>query len=74
MDAAHSPFDFSKLSTSERILLAQALWESVQKEARTIPLDPQQQGEVNRRFEQLESGEAQGVAWGQVRKALLSQR
>jgi putative addiction module component (TIGR02574 family) len=69
-----SDFDFSRLSTEERILLAQELWDSVYQEAQALPLAPQQRAELDHRFAQLESGEVRGISWEQLRESLLPKR
>lgn len=73
---AHSirDFDFTQLSPTERILLAQQLWESVHEEAVSVGFTAEQRDEIRRRLEQLESGEVQGIPWEQVRQSLLSER
>lgn len=72
MTGSPSPFDFSELSAAERILLAQALWDSVHEEAIAATLTGEQRDELHRRRQQLESGEVQGIPWDHLRRSLLS--
>ena len=67
-------FDFSQLSAPERILLAQALWDSVHSEAVATPLTTEQRAEIERRLSELKSGEVQGIPWEELKQSLLNRR
>jgi putative addiction module component (TIGR02574 family) len=63
-------FDFSHLSTAERIRLAQDLWESVEPEQRSVPLTQAQRAFLDRRLAELEHDE--GEPWETFRQELLA--
>jgi putative addiction module component (TIGR02574 family) len=60
-------FDFSNLTTAERIQLAEDLWDSVATEAGGFPLTAAQQAELDRRLVDLESDPGGGESWEAVR-------
>ena len=67
------PFDYSHLSVSERILLAQELWDSVyHSAAHEIPLTAAQTQEIHRRWEAHQAGEMTGSTWDEVKRRLLN--
>jgi putative addiction module component (TIGR02574 family) len=72
VDSAQN-FDFSSLSTVERLQLAQALLESV-LEADAEPLTAEQMAELKRRLDDIESGRGSFEPWESVRGRLLSKR
>lgn len=65
-------FDFSQLSSAERILLAEDLWDSVAAEDNAPPLTPAQQEELQRRLEAADRGEMTYSPWGHIKRRLLS--
>lgn len=67
-------FDFSQLSPSERILLAQDLWDSAHEEARTLSLTAEQHAEVSRRLAALDAGTMPTSPWDEVRQRLSSHK
>ena len=70
---AHSshPFDFSRLTPAERILLAEDLWDSVTAEQDVPPLTPAQQEELQRRLAAADRGEMTYSSWQDVKRRLL---
>ena len=62
-------FDFSKLSVSERIQLAEDLWDSI-PEAADLPLTDAQKAELDQRLEDLEQHPDAGEPWEVVRARL----
>ena len=72
---AHSAneFDFTALSTVERLQLAQALLESV-LETDANPFTPEQTAELQRRLDDIEAGRGSFEAWESVRERLLARR
>lgn len=69
-DTRHS-IDYSQLSPSERIILAEDLWDSAHHHAEAMPLTPEQKQEVQRRWIAFESGEATVSSWPEVNRRLL---
>ena len=65
------PFDFSQLSPTERILLAENLWDSVTNEQDAPPLTPTQQEELERRITAADRGETTYSSWLDVKRRLL---
>ncbi|MFZ5774673.1 MAG: addiction module protein [Thermodesulfobacteriota bacterium] len=59
------------LSVSERILLAQELWESVAEQATEIPLSHAQAAVLEERLRALASDENPGEPWDVVKKRIL---
>jgi putative addiction module component (TIGR02574 family) len=73
MTASHKDFDYTQLSTAERILLAQELWDSV-LDAKAVPATtPTQRTEIERRITLADSGQMPGSPWSEV-KAELRQK
>ena len=64
-------FDFSHLSTPERILLAEALWDSVYEEAQNLPLSEEIKQELDRRLAAEEAGEMKYYSWEEVKAELF---
>lgn len=60
-----------ELSASEKILLAEQLWESVRAEADVSPLTDDQKAELDRRLEAYELDPDQGDSWAVVKARLL---
>jgi len=63
-------FDFSALSVSERIQLAEDLWDSVSVEGHEVPLTAAETAELERRLDDLDRNPDAGVPWGVVRARL----
>ena len=64
-------FDFSKLSVTERIRLAEELWDSIPESA-DISLTDAQRAELDRRLEDLEQYPDDGEPWEVVRARLYA--
>jgi putative addiction module component (TIGR02574 family) len=63
--------DIQDLSVSERILLAQELWDSVAEQANEMPVSPQQTAILEQRLNALASDGNQGEAWQAVKSRIL---
>lgn len=63
--------DIRDLSISERILLAQELWDSVAEQANEMPVSPQQAAILEQRLNALASDGNQGEAWQAVKSRIL---
>ena len=74
MTHSSHPFDFSRLSPAERILLAEDLWDSLATEQHAPPLTPQQQEELQRRLAAADRGEITYASWPDVKGRLLQPR
>jgi putative addiction module component (TIGR02574 family) len=70
----HKSFDFSQLSSAERIHLVQDLWDSIHEEALASALTPEEQAELDRRHADLESGAVKGITLDELKQSLLSRR
>jgi putative addiction module component (TIGR02574 family) len=69
---AHTkPVDYSQLSASERIQLAQELWDSVHEHAQHMPLTDVQRQELDRRWAAYQAGEMTASPWPEVKNRLL---
>ena len=66
-------FDYSRLSPSERLELAQDLWDSVDPASDTsvLPLSDEQRAELDRRLEELDASPNSGSAWPEVKERVL---
>jgi putative addiction module component (TIGR02574 family) len=60
-----------KLSPSERLLLAQELWDSLSPD--DIPLTDWQKAELERRAAAYEANPASGRSWEEVRRRMIEQ-
>jgi len=65
-------FDYSRLTTAERILLAEDLWDSLAADHQSLSLTPAQQEELQRRLAAAERGEVSYSPWEEVKRRLLS--
>ncbi len=62
---------YTHLSITERILLAQELWESVYDHAAEIPLSEADRQELERRWAAYESGAMTASTWPEVKQRLF---
>jgi len=62
--------DINKLSPEERLALIAELWDSLRAETDTVPVPPAHQKELDRRLDELDSGEAAAIPWDDVRRQL----
>ena len=63
-------FNFAHLSVAERILLAEALWDSVHDSVEKTPFTEAQKQELDRRVALDEAGLMPSAPWEEVRKRL----
>ena len=66
--------DIQSLTISERIILAEALWDSVVAEDSEIELTEAQQEELNRRLTAFEIDQDPGSDWSIVKARILSKK
>lgn len=64
--------DIQSLTVSERIILAEALWDSVISEDVTIDLTSPQLAELNQRLAAFEADQNVGSPWSEVKARILS--
>lgn len=64
--------DIAQLSISERIQLAEDLWDSIVAENKTdeFPLSEDQKQELDRRLEMYRQNPSQGSTWEEVKQKL----
>lgn len=64
--------EIQSLTASERIILAEALWDSVVAENAEIELTESQRKELDRRLEAFEIDQDIGSTWSSVKARILS--
>lgn len=62
--------EISQLSISERIQLAEDLWNSILEQQDEVPLTDAQQQELDRRLERYQQEPTSGSTWGEVKQRL----
>ena len=62
----------NELSASERVILAQQLWDSVANEQNGIELTAAQKSELNDRLLQFETDQNFGTDWNTVKYRILN--
>ena len=62
--------DIAELSISERIQLAEDLWDSILENSEELPLTNAQQQELDRRLEQYNRNPSLGADWNTVKSRL----
>lgn len=62
--------DISELSVSERIQLAEDLWDSILTTPDEVPLNNEQKQELDRRLEMHRQNPNQGSTWQSVKERL----
>jgi putative addiction module component (TIGR02574 family) len=73
LDMGNAHFDYSRLSPSERLELAQDLWDSVDPASDTIvlPLSNEQRAELDDRLGELDVTPDAGSTWPEVKERVL---
>ncbi len=64
--------DIASLTPAQRILLAEALWDSVAATQTAPPLTSAQREELERRMAAADRGEMKYSSWAEVKRRLLS--
>lgn len=62
--------DISQLSVSERIQLAEDLWDSILTDTNAVILSEEQKQELDRRLETHRQNQNQGSTWEEVKQRL----
>ena len=60
------------LSPEERLRLIEELWDSLNQRPGTVPLTNAQREELDRRLDDLERSEPEGIPWDQVQQQIRS--
>ena len=60
------PLQIEKLSSEERLRLIEQLWESLRATPEAIPLTDAQRAELDRRLDELDRGDVEGIPWNEV--------
>lgn len=60
------PVRIDTLSTEERLRLIEQLWESLRTSPEAIPLTESQRAELDRRLDELDRGDVEGIPWDEV--------
>ena len=66
--------EIQSLTVSERILLAEALWDSIVAEQADIELTDAQKEELDRRLAAFEIDQDEGSSWASVKARILSRK
>ena len=61
-----------ELSVSERIVLAEKLWDSIVDEAGSIDLPENQKNELDRRLQAFLDDQDIGSSWAEVKERIIS--
>jgi putative addiction module component (TIGR02574 family) len=62
--------DIDKLAPDERLHLIEQLWESLREHPESVPVTAAQLAELDRRLDELDSGEAEAVSWDEVKRRI----
>ncbi len=60
-----------KLSTAERILLVEELWDSIAADAEQMPLTEPQKQDLERRLQMYQKNSKAGSSWEEVKAGIL---
>ncbi len=61
---------FEQMTTTERILYVQELWDRIAADAAQQPLSPRKVAEVDRRVDEYRSHPETSIPWDQVRERM----
>ena len=67
---SESAFNIEDLSPEERLHLLDRLWESLRSRPDALPLTAAQREELDRRLDDLDRGETEGIPWEEVLERL----
>ena len=62
--------DINKLAPEERLALIGDLWDSLRTQPETLRITPAQQQGLDRRLDELESGDAAVISWDDAKRRL----
>ena len=70
MNSLSKPLVIDQLSLSERILLAEQIWDSIAAEQASLPVTAAQEKELDRRLAAHRDSPTEGASWEEVRARL----
>lgn len=70
MNSLTIPFEIKELSTAERILLAEELWNSILPEQDKISITEDQKQELDRRLADYHESPENGTSWEEVKNKI----
>ncbi len=70
MNSLTIPFEITALSTAERILLAEELWNSILSEQDKIGITEDQKQELDRRLADYHHSPEDGASWEEVKNKI----
>jgi putative addiction module component (TIGR02574 family) len=64
--------EIRQLSVSERILMVEAIWDSIEEDSLTgsIPISEEQEKELEKRIARYEAGDSKTYSWSELKKRL----
>ena len=63
---AEQRFNIDSLDSEQRLQLMEELWESLSSDPESIPLMEGQESELNRRLDEIDAGDTEGIPWEEV--------
>lgn len=63
---SHPQIDIANLTSEEKLDLIERLWESLSSRREEVPLTEAQRVELDRRLDEMERGEVEGIPWEEV--------
>jgi putative addiction module component (TIGR02574 family) len=66
--------DLHSMTSEEKLRLLEELWEELSQNPDSIPLTKAQQEELDRRINELDSGDTRGIPWDDVLARLRGNR
>jgi putative addiction module component (TIGR02574 family) len=62
---------FDELSSAEKLLLLEELWDNLAREPAEVPVADWQKQELERRYQEYVKNPSEGASWSEVRERLL---
>ena len=66
--------DLHSMTSEEKLRLLEELWEELSQNPNSIPLTKAQQEELDRRIDELDRGDTEGIPWDDVLARLRGNR
>jgi len=66
--------NISALSPTERLRLIEQLWDSLCKDPTQVPVTDAQKAELERRLEEIDAGDIEGIPWDEVLRQIRGSR
>jgi putative addiction module component (TIGR02574 family) len=66
--------NISALSPTERLRLIEQLWDSLCTDPKQVPVTDAQKAELERRLEQIDAGDVEGIPWEEVLRRIRGRR